>query len=139
MREKSIQNSQKKRFAKLVFLLVIFCLISCKAQETEHIHHLTLEQLKEDVIGKDVQLIDVRTPKEYHLGHIDDAININIFDIKAFSTKIKQLDREAPIYVYCHIGGRSRKASKLLEEFGFKNIYDFSGGWKAWQKHQNIQ
>ena len=134
-----VKQWRKSILKSFVFLVLIFNLISCNAQKTEHIHNLTLEQLKTEVIGKDVQLVDVRTPKEYKAGHIDDAININIYNRETFTTKVKQLNKQAPIYVYCHIGGRSGKASKILDELGFKNIYDFSGGWKAWKKDQKIK
>lgn len=135
-----VRKRRKNILNKLVFLVVLLSAFSCKSQETEqHIHHLTLEQLKKEVIDKEVQLVDVRTPKEYQSGHIDDAVNINIYDKSLFLKQVKQLDKEAPVYVYCHIGGRSGKASKALEKLGFKNIYDFSGGWKAWKKDQKIK
>jgi len=134
-----VKQWRKSILKSFVFLVLILNFTSCNAQKAEHIHDLTLEQLKTEVIGKDVQLIDVRTPKEYKAGHIDDAININISDKEIFTTKVNQLNKEAPIYLYCHIGGRSGKASKILEELGFKSIHDFSGGWKAWRKDQKIK
>lgn len=135
-----VRKRRKSILGTFIFLIVLLSLMSCKSQEVEQqIENLTLEQLKTEVIGKDVQLVDVRTPKEYQAGHIDDAININIFDKNTFLTQIKELDKEAPIYLYCHIGGRSGKASKILEKLGFKSIYDFSGGWRAWEKDQKIK
>lgn len=134
-----VRKRRKSILKIFLFIGLLLCVISCKAQETQHIHNLTLAQLKAQVIAKDVQLVDVRTTDEYKNGHIDDAININITNKKHFIEQVKIMDKEAPIYVYCHIGGRSRKASKLLEKLGFKSIYDFSGGWNAWTKDQKIK
>lgn len=133
------REGKKNILINLIFIIFLLSFSACKSQDTEHIHIITLEQLKKEVIGKDVQFVDVRTPKEYNSGHIDDAININIFDKNAFVSQVKQLDKEAPIYIYCHIGGRSGKASKLLEQLGFQHIYDFSAGWKAWKKNQQAK
>ncbi|WP_010177173.1 rhodanese-like domain-containing protein [Aquimarina agarilytica] len=90
--------------------------------------------LKQDVIGKNVQFIDVRSPKEYNEGHIDDAINMNIAEVDNFIKQTQQLDKNKPVYLYCYTGGRSGKASKILAKAGFTSIYDFTGGWKAWSK-----
>ena len=116
--------------------MAVLMFISCKSQETKSITHITLDEFKKEVIGKNTQLIDVRTPKEYKEGFIDNAININIYQKDQFIKEIQKFEKTKPIYVYCHKGGRSGKASKLLEELGFKTINDFTGGWKAWTKDQ---
>ncbi len=89
--------------------------------------------MKTEVIGKNVQLVDVRTPGEYEAGHIDDAINIDIMNRETFAEKFAEFDKEKPIYIYCKLGGRSNKASKVLEELGFETIYDYSGGYGEWK------
>jgi len=71
----------KKKLFKFILFGISLSLISCKSQKIEQrIFSLTLEQFKFKVIGKNVQLIDVRTPKEYQAGYIDDAFNINFYD-----------------------------------------------------------
>ncbi len=118
-----------KRLSILITFLVI---VPCHAQEIKFIKVIDINTLKEEVIGKDVQLVDIRTPKEYNDGFIDDAININSSDTDVFITACQKLDKEKPIYIYCHSGVRSRRASKKLAKMGFKKIYDFKGGYKAW-------
>ena len=93
---------------------------------------IDLETLKTEAIGKDVQLIDVRTANEYNSGHIDDAVNIDIMNNATFEQEVQKLDKSKPVFLYCKLGGRSKKASKKLEELGFEKIYDFSGGYSAW-------
>ncbi|MGA1227026.1 MAG: rhodanese-like domain-containing protein [Tamlana sp.] len=117
---------------KLFILTVFISFISCNSQVEKKTSTIDLPTLKKDVIGKDVQLIDVRSPEEYNAGHIDDAININIANQENFNNKIQELDKNKPVYIYCHSGGRSHRASKIMEGLGFTKIYDFTGGWKAW-------
>ncbi len=119
----------------LIALCFIALTFSCKGQNTIQTTKIDLATLQEKAIGKDVQLVDVRTVKEYNAGHIDDAINIDISDKDNFIKEVNKLDKDKPIYVYCHIGGRSNRASKILELQGFVEIYDFSGGWKTWNKN----
>ena len=78
-----------------------------------------------------VQLVDVRTPQEFANGHLENAKNINFNDAR-FKQQITLLDKSKPIAVYCGVGGRSGKASKILVELGFKDITDLAGGLTAW-------
>jgi phage shock protein E len=73
------------------------------------------------------QLLDVRTPDEWSQGKIgtSNCIDYNSGD---FKTQIQKLDKQKPVFVYCAAGGRSAKASKILEEQGFKQIYNLTGG-----------
>ena len=120
---------------KNILLIALFMLcISCNAQEHKDIQIIDIQTLKTTVIGKDVQLVDVRSEKEYNQGHIDDAININIADQETFKKEIQKLDKTKPIYIYCHAGVRSRRAGKIMTALGFTNIYDFKGGWSAWNR-----
>lgn len=82
----------------------------------------------------DIQLIDVRTPKEYTDGHIKDATNINFYD-DDFITQMSKLDKDKDLYIYCRSGGRSGKAAKQLEAAGFTKVYDLQGGMKNWNKN----
>ncbi len=92
---------------------------------------LTSDEYKSKIAQKGMLLIDVRTPEEYKNGHISNAKNINFFDTD-FLIKILQLDASKPICIYCQSGMRSRKASYILSENGFKEIYDLKGGYLAW-------
>lgn len=88
--------------------------------------------MKAETRGKDVQLVDVRTPREYELGHIDGAINYNVKDSLTFLKQISVLNKKKPVYLYCKMGGRSNKAAQILKEKGFLTIFDYSGGYDDW-------
>ena len=116
-----------------LFVVLFLSLLSCKTETDQKTKVIDLETLKTEAIGKDVQLIDVRTTAEYKAGHIDDAIHIDVLNMETFVEEVEKLDKTKPVYLYCKMGGRSKQASEKLEELGFKTIYDFSGGYTAWQ------
>lgn len=82
---------------------------------------------------KGAQLVDVRTPKEYNDGHIGAAKNIDFYG-STFKSQMEKLDRNKPVLLYCHSGGRSGQALTMLKSMGFKEVYDLKGGWSSWPK-----
>lgn len=113
-------------------ILFILMTVSCASQDTRIASTITYEEFKKQVIGKDVQLIDLRTDSEYKAGFIDDAIQMDFREKEDFLKQIKTLNKKKPVYIYCHSGGRSGRASKLLQEKGFQKIFDYSGGYSEW-------
>ena len=108
-----------------------FAYFSCCAEIQEEKTITTLE-LKE-ILSKDkVQLIDVRTPFEIKFGSIETALFINFFDSDFAVKAVEKLDKNKPVYLYCRTGNRSGKASKILEEKGFK-VYNVLGGYNKWK------
>lgn len=112
--------------------LGILWMTSCRSQEEDTIIKIDKETVEAKVIGKDVQLVDVRTPQEYRNGHIDDAVNFNVNDA-SFIEQINTLDKEQPVYLYCKMGGRSNRAAEILKSEGFTKIYDYTGGYADWE------
>lgn len=76
-------------------------------------------------------ILDVRTPGETAQGYIPDASFIDFYDPE-FKEKVKLMQKDKPIYVYCRSGGRSAKAAEILKQNGFQEIYNLSGGIGAW-------
>jgi thioredoxin len=79
----------------------------------------------------DVQLIDVRTPKEYERGHLPGAKNIDV-NGDDFEGHASALDKDRPVFVYCKSGHRSAEACTKLADMGFKNVHGLDGGIEAW-------
>jgi thioredoxin 1 len=77
-------------------------------------------------------LIDVRTPGEYADGHLQDAVNID-WKSNDFGEKVADIDKSAPIYVYCLSGGRSKGAANFLKKEGFENVIEMDGGMMKWR------
>ncbi|UII31120.1 rhodanese-like domain-containing protein [Fulvivirga ulvae] len=80
---------------------------------------------------EDLQLVDVRTPKEYDLDRIPGAVNIDYWSDE-FTSQASELNKDQPVAVYCAAGRRSAKAASKLKEMGFRQIYDLDGGMRAW-------
>lgn len=80
-----------------------------------------------------VVLVDVRTPKEYNDGHIDNALNIDWLG-DGFSAEFEKIDKNQTVYLYCRSGKRSADATKFLDSLGYKNVVNLEGGYIAWAK-----
>jgi rhodanese-related sulfurtransferase len=125
----------KKLFFLHLILLITFS--SCNDSADSKITVITTEEMQSILQADNVQLIDVRTKKEYEEGYIAGAQNIDFFS-PTFIEDINKLDKEKPVYLYCKSGGRSAKcAEKMLEE-GFIKIYDLDGGFSKW-KHEGLE
>jgi len=74
-------------------------------------------------------LLDVRQPGEYGQNHIPGGVLIPLPELQ---DRAGELNLQKPTIVYCAVGGRSRVAAQILAGKGFKEIYNLSGGIKAW-------
>jgi len=110
---------------KLYFIISFLLVVACGPKE-----NIPITDLQEDTL-KNALLIDVRTPEEYSLGHLEEATNINWYDVD-FKDRIGELDRSKTVYVYCKAGGRSAKAAAVFRELGFKNVVNLEGGYDVY-------
>jgi len=76
-------------------------------------------------------MLDVRTPEEYAEGHIKGAV---LIPVQVLAERLAEVPKDKQVYVYCHSGKRSARASKLLAKHGFTNIENVMGGIVAWKK-----
>ena len=76
-------------------------------------------------------LLDVRTPEEFEKARIEGARLVPLAELPA---RLGELDewRDRPVVVHCHHGGRSAKACEILQEAGFAEVRNLSGGIEAW-------
>lgn len=121
---------------KILFLILTLSLANChdiQAQKkATQSAVLTAEEFESKLTQSNIQIVDVRTPEEFRVGHIINALNINFYDAD-FKAKMSKLDKSKPLAVYCAAGGRSAKASAILSELGFKTVYDLQGGMNTWR------
>jgi rhodanese-related sulfurtransferase len=115
----------------LCLFMMSFFVINCSSQE--EIKAISTKELKVLLARENVQLLDVRSPKEIAEGAINTAIFANYFDTDFYNTAAKQLDKSKPVYLYCRSGNRSGKSAKILKEKGF-DVYNVLGGYKHWKK-----
>ena len=74
--------------------------------------------------------MDVRTPEEYAEGHLAGAKNIDFY-ASDFRQQLALLNPDQKYMVYCAVGGRSGKTGKMMEELGFKQVYNVTAGFSA--------
>jgi len=75
--------------------------------------------------------LDVRTPEEYAKGHVKGAV---LIPVQTLSEHLAEIPKDKQVYVYCHSGGRSARAAKMLASHGFHHIENVMGGMEAWKK-----
>ena len=73
-----------------------------------------------------IHLLDVRTPTEFHRGHIKNAKNVPLTEIGSYTPATKET-----LYVICQSGVRSKIAAKKLKKKGY-NVINVRGGMRAW-------
>ncbi len=77
-----------------------------------------------------LQVLDVRRPSEYALGHVPRAINIPLDRLERGSGAF---DRSRPTAVVCAGGYRSSAACSRLRQLGFEGpLHNIVGGTSAW-------
>jgi rhodanese-related sulfurtransferase len=69
--------------------------------------------------------LDVRTPGEFMVGHIQGAINIDVEGMQ-FETEIAKLDKSATYAIYCQSGRRSLIAVETMSKDGFKSLVNLN-------------
>lgn len=80
-------------------------------------------------LGAAVVLLDVREPIELEIASVPTATHIPMREIPA---RLAELDRDVPLVVMCHMGGRSRMVAQFLLGNGFTQVFNLRGGIDAW-------
>lgn len=80
---------------------------------------------------KEIIILDVRTPQEVASGAIEDNVALDFY-APDFQNQLSKLDKDTPILIYCAVGGRSGNAMQAMKKMGFKEVYNLSGGIRAW-------
>jgi hydroxyacylglutathione hydrolase len=78
-----------------------------------------------------MQVLDVRTDREWRGGHIPGAKHILMPQLER---RTGELDKSKPTAVYCASGYRASIASSVLKRAGFENVMNVPGSWHAWKE-----
>lgn len=97
------------------------------------VNDITVEELKN--IEEPVILLDAREKKEYDISHIPGALWIGYddFDLE----RVKELDKDAKVVVYCSVGYRSERIGEKLQAAEFTNINNLFGSIFKWVNDGN--
>ena len=79
--------------------------------------------------GEELQILDVREPWEHAQGVIAGA---TLMPLAQVQQRWQDLDAARPVYVICHLGGRSANAAAFLARQGLQatNVDDGMDGWQ---------
>ena len=87
---------------------------------------IDVKSAKELIERSQATLVDVRTPEEYVMGHIDGATLLPL-DTLAIKAEAALADKNANVIVYCQSGGRSARAAAQLAAMGYSSVHDLGG------------
>ena len=118
----------------ICLLLLSFLFLNCNGQQASNT--ISTAALKRLLAQGEVQLLDVRTPKEIQKGAIKTALFANYFDVDFEAVATVQLNKSKPVYLYCKSGNRSGKACKILKDKGFE-VINVLGGYRQWDSEKN--
>lgn len=91
---------------------------------------ITASELNQALQNKQAYtLLDIRQPEEIEICQIDNSLHIPMADIP---NKKDELNEDDAIVVICHHGMRSAQVAMFLDQSGFSNITNLTGGIDAW-------
>lgn len=93
---------------------------------------ITVQNLKERLDnGETLSLIDVREPNEYEA----DNIGATLIPLGDLPYRLDELDglQDEEVIVHCRSGSRSAMALQILEQNGFNNVRNVTGGMLAYR------
>ena len=107
-----------------------FILVDDYSGKLKTVEQVSVERVAELARTERLQFVDVRRQTEHANGHAPGTINIPLDKLPA---EFEQLDPTAPTYMICQGGYRSSLGTSILENAGFKELYNVTGGTAAWQ------
>lgn len=79
-----------------------------------------------ELVENNAYIIDVRERDEYEAGHLINAVNIPLSEIRQ---RIDEIPKDRPVYLHCRSSQRSYYAIRALQHMGFDNLYNISGSY----------
>lgn len=108
------------------------------AEAKQRIENLSLEELREELDRRQVQVLDIRDVRERHkLGWIPGSIHVPRGMLEFWLDPTSpyytgKVDPEKRIVVYCAGGGRSALAADILRTMGFPDVAHLELGFNGW-------
>jgi rhodanese-related sulfurtransferase len=99
---------------------------------------ISRDELRKKIADKDsFKLLDVRDTPDYEKEHIVTAAHLLISDMN--KDRISEMFEEDDLIITYSKDfdcPASRIAAEKLQEFGYKNVLRYRGGWKEWKDSQ---
>ncbi|NTW72100.1 MAG: FAD-dependent oxidoreductase [Eubacteriaceae bacterium] len=79
-----------------------------------------------ELVESNAFIVDVREKNEYAAGHLINAVNIPLSELRQ---RTAEIPKDVPVYVHCRSSQRSYNALMALQHLGFENICNISGSY----------
>ena len=86
-----------------------------------------LTQVRE-LVESNACIIDVREKSEFDAGHLKNAVNITLSQLRQ---RMAEIPKDRPVYLHCRSSQRSYNAIMALQHCGFDNLYNIAGSYLA--------
>lgn len=99
-------------------------LAACKQASSQV--QVNATQINTELATRQAVILDVRTPDEYHTGHVGNALLVP-YDSIAQTIATVVPDKNQTIYLYCRSGRRSGIAFDTLKGMGYTRVINLGG------------
>lgn len=79
-----------------------------------------------ELVENNAFIVDVREREEYEAGHLINAINIPLSELRQ---RVHEIPKDVPVYLHCRSSQRSYNALLALQHMGYENVYNISGSY----------
>lgn len=119
------------QFIKLLMMSGLIASL-CSHVHAAELSNDPLPTVQENIATHKAVLVDVREPKEWKQGHIEEAISLPITALKKgvdTSALEQQVPKNKIVYTHCVMGVRALQAANILEKLGY-NVRPLKAGYK---------
>ncbi|MNJ65661.1 Thiosulfate sulfurtransferase PspE precursor [compost metagenome] len=78
------------------------------------------------LVDENAKMIDVREKGEFASGHIVNAVNIPLSELRE---RMNEIPKDEPVYIHCRSAQRSYNAVMALQNSGYTNVINISGSF----------
>jgi len=100
-------------------------------KEIDEVSSISAGQFSKEYQNGNIQVVDVRKPSEFALGHVEGADNL---PLDFLSDEMTKLDRNGTYHIHCAGGYRSIIAASILKSRGYHHLHNIEGGYSSIEK-----
>ncbi len=78
------------------------------------------------LVENDAFIVDVREKSEFAAGHLKNAVNIPLSELR---DRVNEIPKDRPVYLHCRSSQRSYNAVMALQHMGYQNVCNISGSF----------
>jgi rhodanese-related sulfurtransferase len=119
---------------KKIFVITAISLLSVTAAFAQQENHdlISIDAFAAKISKQtNPQIIDVRTPEEFTINHINGAVYVNLKDANHLDA-LKTFDKTKPVFIYAIQNNRPDILAQELHANGYTEVYELKGGIAAW-------